>query len=52
MHIGITGTRGRDRIEKLAAVAAREFDWNQDEAKQQVGGFLQDLDKDRVCLKA
>jgi len=52
MHIGVTGARGTDRIEKLAAVAARELDWNRDETKQQVGGFLQDLDKDRVCLKA
>jgi glycerol-3-phosphate dehydrogenase len=52
MHLGMTGTRGRNQIENIAEVAAGELKWSAEETRQQVDNFKRELDKNTECLKS
>ena len=51
MHLGMTGTRGSDRIDRIAAVAARELGWNDEETRFEVERFQKELQKETACLR-
>lgn len=51
MHLGTTAARGKNQIEKIASVAAKQFKWNDEETKNQVENFIKDLNKDTECLR-
>lgn len=50
MHLGTTGSRGRDRIETIASLASKQCGWSEEEAQFQARSFLEDLDKETECL--
>ena len=51
MHLGMTGSRGKDQAGKIASLAAQELKWSGDEMRHQVENFYKDLGKDNECLK-
>ncbi len=51
MHLGMTSMRGSRNAEKVAAVAARELKWNQEETSHHLKNFYNELLKDNACLK-
>ncbi len=51
MHIGMTGSRGAYQAERIAAIAARELKWSEEEKNHQVEKFRRELSKDRECLQ-
>ncbi len=50
MHLGMTGTRGGDRIAGVANVAARELGWTNEETAFRIDAFRQEIGKDTRCL--
>jgi glycerol-3-phosphate dehydrogenase len=50
MHIGTTGSRGIHQAHTIAAIAARELQWNEDENHQQIEEFKQALNRELACL--
>jgi len=50
MHLGITSSRGLDRVERIAGMAGRELDWSKDEREHQIAAFKQALVKETECL--
>jgi glycerol-3-phosphate dehydrogenase len=51
MHLGMTGSRGKDRAERIASLAAQELRWSGEETRQQVENFYKDLGRDNECLR-
>ncbi len=50
MHLGMTGSRGLNQIEKIAGIAARELLWSNEEKQHQIQMFSNILDKETACL--
>jgi glycerol-3-phosphate dehydrogenase len=50
MHLGMTGSRGKDQAEKIASIAARELKWNEEEREHYLAEFKKELMKDNQCL--
>jgi hypothetical protein len=50
MHLGMTGSRGKDQAEKIASIAARELKWNEEERVHYLAEFKKELMKDNQCL--
>jgi glycerol-3-phosphate dehydrogenase len=50
MHLGMTGTRGRNQIEKIAELAGKELKWNAEEKEHAVEQFRGQVRKDVECL--
>jgi glycerol-3-phosphate dehydrogenase len=51
MHLGMTGTRGKDQAGQVASIAAQELKWSEEEKGRQIESFHKDLGKDNECLK-
>lgn len=51
MHLGMTGTRGADRIDQIAKVAAAELGWNAEETRQQTENFKREVNRDTACVE-
>jgi glycerol-3-phosphate dehydrogenase len=51
MHLGTTGSRGKDGIETIARLASKQCKWSDEETQFQVKCFLQDLGKETDCLR-
>ncbi|HSQ78385.1 MAG TPA: glycerol-3-phosphate dehydrogenase/oxidase [Nitrospirota bacterium] len=51
MHLGMTGSRGKDQAERIASLAAQELKWSEEEKSCQIENFRNDLGKDNECLK-
>ena len=51
MHLGMTGSRGKDHAERIASLAAQELKWSGEEKSRQIENFRKDLGKDNECLK-
>lgn len=50
MHLGITASRGRNQIQKIADLAAAELQWSSEEKERQVETFKGALVKETKCL--
>ena len=50
MHIGMTASRGRSQIERIAGIASAELGWNEDEKQHYVTEFKKELAKETACL--
>jgi glycerol-3-phosphate dehydrogenase len=51
MHIGMTGSHGLVQAQKMADIAGRELQWNEDEKRHQVEEFKNILHREVECLK-
>jgi glycerol-3-phosphate dehydrogenase len=50
MQIGITGSRGIHQVHNIAAIAAKELQWNKDENHHQIEAFKESLNRELDCL--
>jgi glycerol-3-phosphate dehydrogenase len=50
MHLGMTGTRGKEQALKIAEIAGRELKWSREEVRHYVDDFKKELLKDNACL--
>ena len=52
MPLGMSATRGEDRIGEIASMAAQALGWDTQEKEHQVENFRQELRKDTACLRS
>ncbi len=50
MHLGLTGSRGKNHAEKVAMIASRDLKWSEEEKQHQLERFRLDLQKDKAGL--
>ena len=50
IHVGMTGSRGIHQAPKIAEIAAKELQWNEDEKQHQIEEFKKALNKELACL--
>ena len=51
MHLGMTGSRGKNQIERIAEIVGQELKWNKEEQQHHIERHLTVLRKENACLK-
>jgi glycerol-3-phosphate dehydrogenase len=52
LHLGMTGSRGVKEVDKVAAIAAQELKWSEEEKRRHIESFHNEVYKDNECLKS